>query len=177
MDNVTMKKNTDGRPVKSGNRHWSAMDTVILVLVLLAIGGLIFRVVDMSRKDRLTKDETMYVIRFTVEDTHREVLSEITGAEKVYLYEGDALVGYFGVYRDEATNMDSPALTIVPPRGDAPEGHVGAEGYLVCTTGKAMNGGLLIGESGQYLIPGSEVAVRTDRVLLTLRVTEIRRHG
>ena len=119
----------------------------------------------------------MYVIRFTVDDTHREILSEIVGADKVYLYEEDALLGYFGVYRDGTSNTDSPALTIVPPKGDVADGHVAAEGYLICTTGTAMNGGLLIGESGRYLIPGSEVSVRTDRVLLTLRVTEIRQHG
>ena len=49
MDNMT-KKGADSQRTRQGKRHWSAMDTVILVLVLLAIGGLIFRVVDLSRQ-------------------------------------------------------------------------------------------------------------------------------
>jgi hypothetical protein len=169
------KKSPTGQRMKQGKRRWSVIDTVILLLVLLAIGGAVLRVVDISRKDRLNRDETMYVISFTVDDTHPDVLAEIRGTDAVYLYEEEAFLGYVGMYRSENADDNLPALTIIPSKSDAAEGHVGAEGHLVCTTGTALNGGLLIGKSGRYLIPGSEVTVRTDRVLLTLRITEIRK--
>lgn len=171
------KMSPAGQRMKQGKRRWSAMDTVILVLVLLAIGGVVFRVVDASYRDRVKRDDKMYVIGFTVEDIHRDVLAELKGADAMYLYEEDAFLGYMGMFRDETTNTTSPALEVIPPKADAQAGHVGATGHLVCTTGTAMNGGLLVGKSGRYLIPGSEVVVRTDRVLLTLRVTEIREHS
>ena len=169
------KKSPMGQRMQKGKRRWSVIDTVILLLVLLAIGGVVLRVVDISRKDRLNRDETMYVISFTVDETHPDVLAEIRGTDAVYLYEEEEFLGYVGMYRSENEGENTPALTIIPPKADAAEGRVGAEGHLVCTTGTVLNGGLLIGNSGRYLIPGSEVMVRTDRVLLTVRVTEIRK--
>lgn len=164
------KKSQMGQRMKQGKRRWSPIDTVILVLVLLAIGGAILRVVDMSRQDRLNRDDTMYLVSFVVDDIHTDVLAEIHGTDAVYLYEEEMLVGY--VAMDSGTDIHAP-LDIIPPREDAEENHVGAKGRLLCTTGTYLNGGLLIGKSGRYLIPGSVVKVRTDRALLTLRVTQI----
>lgn len=169
---MDMNQNTK---VRSRKGRWSAVDTVIVLLVLVAIVGLVYRVIDAARKEGETA-RTMYRVYFEVPETHEDVLSEVRGFDAIYLYENNVKLGYIGVYEDTATGTYTVALTPTPAMGATGDRRVTAEGCMVCTDGTLEGGSLLVGESGRYLTPGSEVEVRTDRVLLTIRITSIREH-
>ena len=52
-----------------------------------------------------------------------------------------------------------------------------ATGILICNNATvSAGGGLMVGDSGRYLTPGSVLEVRTDRVLMTIRITSVREH-
>lgn len=157
-------------------RRWSAVDTVILLLILVAVAGLVYRVIYAARQEA-TADPVMYRVYFEVLETHEDVLAEVQGFDAVYLYENDVRLGYIGVYRDTATGEYTVALTPTPAPGATGDDRVTASGCMVCTDATpASGGGLRIGESGRILIPGSVLEVRTDRAFLTVRVTSIREH-
>jgi hypothetical protein len=164
-----MKQNT---PAKTRKGRWSAVDTVIVLLVLIAVAGLVYRVVYAARTEN-KNTRTMYRMYFDVVETHEAVLAEIQGFDAVYLYENGVKLGYIGVYEDTATGEYTVALT---PTYTEANDMATATGCLVCTDGVMKDGGLLVGESGRYLTPGSELQVRTDRALLTIRITSIREH-
>ena len=53
-----------------------------------------------------------------------------------------------------------------------------AKGTLVCNNATpAPNGGIQAGSSGRYMTPGSVLEVRTDRAVMTIRVTAVRERG
>ncbi len=158
-------------------RRWSAVDTLVLLLILAAVAGLVYRVVYAAKQEAET-DPVMYRVYFEVQETHEDVLAEVKGFDAVYLYENDVRLGYIGVYQDTATGEYTVALTPAPAAGASGDDRVTATGCLVCTGGTlAAGGGLRIGESGRVLVPGSVLEVRTDRAFLTLRVTSIREHS
>ena len=157
MDTANVKKPRR----KGGQSRWSAVDTVILILVLLSIAGIVYRAVYIIRQDMNAAGKTKYVIDFVVEETHEDVLGEVREDDPVYLYEGDAVLGRIGL--SDITH------------GARGERYASATGSILCASGSMQNGALLIGTSGRYLTPGSVVTVRTDRALLTLRITDIRK--
>lgn len=168
MDNNMMKKT---------KKRWSAMDTVILLLVLVAVAGLVYRVIYAARKDA-EADPALYRVYFEVLETHKNVLAEVEGFDAVYLYEDDTRLGYIGVYQDTATGEYTAALNITPATGATGSHRVTATGIMICSNAvPASGGGLLVGDSGRYLTPGSVVEIRTDRALLTVRITSVREHS
>ncbi len=157
-------------------KRWSAVDTVILLLIVVAVAGLVYRVIYAARKDA-EADPAMYRVYFEVLETHEDVLAEVRGFDAVYLRENDVCLGYIGVYEDTATGTYTVALTPTPAEGDAGNGRVTAAGCMVCNNATpASGGGLRVGDSGRFLIPGSVMEVRTDRVLMTIRITSISEH-
>ena len=167
-----MEKNWNQR----NQRRWSAVDTVILLLIVVAVAGLVYRVIYAARRDA-EADPAMHRVYFEVLETHENVLAEVKGFDAVYLYENDARLGYIGVYRDTATGEQTVALQVAPAVGATGDKRVTATGCMVCTGGTWASGGsLLIGDSGRYLTPGSVLEVRTDRALLTIRITSITEH-
>lgn len=164
----------DNKMVSKPKKRWTAMDTVVLLLVLVAVAGLVYRVVYAARKD-MEAEPAPYRVYFEVLETHKDVLAEVRGFDAVYLYEDDICLGYVGVYQDLATGEYTPALTVSP--GEEMN-HVTATGILVCNDATiAPGGGLRVGDSGRYLTPGSVLEVRTDRAILTIRITSIREHS
>lgn len=168
MDMQTQTKQRKGR--------WSAVDTVILLLILVAVAGLVYRMVYAARHEAAA-ERTMYRVYFEVLETHEDVLAEVRGFDAVYLYENGVKLGYIGVYEDTATGEYTVALTPTPAEGATGDGRATATGCMVCTDGTLSGGSLLIGDSGRYLTPGSEVEIRTDRAFLTVRITAIREHS
>ena len=58
------------------------------------------------------------------------------------------------------------------------EARATATGVMICANATlSSGGGLQVGDSGRYLTPGSVLEVRTDRALLTIRVTSVREHS
>lgn len=169
--------NMDNKMMSKPKKRWSAWDTVILLLVLLAVAGLVYRVVYEAHKEAETQP-TMYRVYFEVLETHKDVLAEVKGFDAVYLCENNTRLGYVGVYQDKETGEYTPAITTAPAVGATGSNRVTATGILVCNNATlASGGGLRIGESGRYLTPGSVLEVRTDRAVLTVRVTSIREHN
>jgi hypothetical protein len=167
-----MKKNQSDKQ----KRRWSAVDTVILLLVLVSVAGLVYRIVYAANKDAAA-EPVMYRVCFEVLETHEDVLAEVKGFDAVYLYENDVRLGYIGVYEDTATGDYTVALTPSPAPGATGDNRVTAVGCMVCTDATPVNGGIRVGDSGRYLVPGSILEVRTDRALLTIRVTSVRKHS
>lgn len=157
--------------------RWSAVDTVILLLVLVAVAGLVYRVVYAARREG-DATSAMYRVYFEVQETHEEVLAEVRGFDAVYLYENDVRLGYIGVYRDTATGEYTVALTPSASTDGTGDHRVTGSGCMICTNATLReDGGLHVGDSGRILVPGSVLEVRTDRALLTVRITSIREHS
>ena len=150
--------------------RWSVVDAVILLLVLAAIAGIIYRIVITVTDDGRAGER--YEVYFEVSETHNEVLKEIGAFDEVYLMENDMLLGSIGATSvDETTGMGIPALTVESIENSD---MVTAKGCMVCLGTQSDDGGLLVGETGRYLSLGSILTVRTDRAVLTIRITEIK---
>ena len=158
-------------------RGWSAIDTVILLLILAAIAGVVYRVADAARQSIANEERPLYAVYFSVEETHKDVLAEIRGFDAIYAPEDGVRLGYIAAYEDTEEGDYTPALAIVPAVDATGRDRVTASGCFICTEGTMKNGGLLVDGNDRYLTPGSELCIRTDRAVLTIRITEIRAHG
>jgi hypothetical protein len=150
--------------------YWSAVDTVILLLVLASIGGIIYRVAMSISREESEVSDTVYEVYFQVEETHRNVLDEVKGFDPVYLYENDRLLGAMGATIDPETGAYMAVLTPAYIEGTE---LATATGCMVCKGSAVQNGGLLVEGTGRYLTRGGVLKIRTDRVLLTVKITEI----
>lgn len=158
-------------------RRWSAVDTVILLLVLLAIAGVVYRVVVTVRQETETAQETLYEVYFEVAEIPAATLAEIRGFDPVYLVETQSRLGYVGVYKDASTGGYRVALT---PHSSVEAGsaeRTTATGCMICGGDLLDDGSLSVPGSERYLTPGSELVIRTDRAILTVRITGIRSHS
>lgn len=168
-----MENNQNTTMLRRGRRpHWSVVDTVILLLVLTAIGGIVYRVVvTVSREQEEAREPgTVCEVYFEVQETHRDVLAELHGFETVYLYENGMRLGAIGATINAVTGDTVAALTINPIEGTE---QATATGCMICRGSTVENGVLLVEGTGRYLTMGSVLQIRTDRVLLTIRVTDI----
>ena len=112
-----------------------------------------------------------YRVYFEVSETHREVLDQIQGFDEVYLVENDMLLGSIGATSvDAETGKGIPALTPINVEGTD---MATATGCMVCRGVMSADSGLLVGDTERYLSLGSVLTVRTDRVILTIRITDI----
>lgn len=167
------------RNEKQKQRHsrWSAVDTVILLLVLLAIAGIVYRVVMTVRDEKAEEIQTTYEVYFEVMETHEDILAEIRGFDAVYLLENGERLGYIGVYKDGVTGENRVALTPTPVVSEEGMNRVTALGCMICAGSTLEDGSLAIPGSDRHLTPGSEMELRTDRAILKVRVTGIRSHS
>ena len=157
--------------------RWSAVDTCILLLILAVLAGLIWRVVDAALREQDDGKRVMYAVYFTVEDTHKNVLGEIGGFDAVYDPEDGTKLGHIAAYEDPETGRFLPVMTLKPAVNTPNADYVSATGCMICTAATEKDGSLAVDGSGRYLTPGSTLTIRTDRALLTVRITEIRVHG
>ncbi len=171
-----MDKNQNQTTHQSEGRRksrWSAVDTLILLLVILAIAGCVLRVVYAANQEA-NKPSEQYLIRFTVSEIHKDIVAEIETRDTLYFYETDQRLGFLAVTQDEATEELVSTLEIKPVEGTE---LVTVTGWLICFDGTMGEGGLYIEGSGRYLTPGSTVEVRTDRARFTVCITEIRENS
>lgn len=171
----TEKEKKRDKPTRGGG--WSVMDTLIVLLILAAVAGMVYRLVDAVGQNRAEENRPMYAVYFSVEETHKDVLAEISGFDAVYDPEDGVKLGYIAAYEDAEEGIYKPALAIVPAVDSTGRDRVTASGCFICAEGTVMNGGLLVDGDDRYLTPGSELRIRTDRAVLTIRITEIRAHG
>lgn len=172
MDRKNRKENRGER-----RGRWSAVDTVILLLIILAIAGVVYRTLATIRKEHTDVSETTYEVYFEVAETHEDTLAEIRGFDAVYLVENQQRLGYIGVYKDLSTGEHRVAMTVTPVAGNGGADRATAIGCMISGGTLTADGSLAIPGSDRYLTPGSELVVRTDRALFTIRVTGIRSHS
>ena len=158
-------------------RGWSVIDTLIVLLILATIAGVVYRVVDAAEQSAAQENRLMYAVYFSVEEIHKDVIAEVRGFDAVYDPEDGVKLGYIAAYADAEEEGYKPALVIVPAVNATGRDRVTASGCFICTEGTMMNGGLLVDGDDRYLTPGSELEIRTDRAILTIRITEIRVHS
>jgi hypothetical protein len=162
------QSNTPATRTRTG--RWSVIDTAILLLILVAIAGIIYRIVITVTDDGDVG--TRCQVYFEVSETHRDVLDGIQGFDEVYLLENDMLLGSIGATSiDPETGKGVAALT---PKNAEGSDMATATGCMVCRGTVTKGGSLLVGETGQYLSRGSVLTVRTDRAVLTIRITDIK---
>lgn len=159
--------NTSLRQNRKGG--FSAIDVLIILLVLAALVGIVYRIVVTVADD--APAGTVCRVYFEVSEVHRDVLSEVRAYDTVYLYETDMRLGVIGATIGEGGNA-SPALTpIYAEESD----QATATGCMVCRAVTVTDGSILVAGTDRYLTRGSVLKIRTDRVLLTIRVTDIQR--
>ena len=161
------QSNTPTRRERKG--FWSAVDTLILLLILAAVAGIVMRIVITVRND--SPEGEVYRVYFEVHETHRDVLDEVRGFDAVYLCENDMRLGAIAAkVVDDATGKTAAALT--PSYIEGTETAT-ATGCMVCRGPDHSAEGLLVEGTGRYLTCGSVVQIRTDRVILTVTITDI----
>ncbi len=172
---MSMKKDTkrEGRgaempAVKEKKRRWSAVDTLVVLALVLAVAGVIIRAVMDDREAAAQTYDGPFDVYFTVPEIHESVLSEIHGFDMLYLCETGEKVGYIGKYDDGSVALTQTG--VLPVAGGE---MVSAQGCLVCLEGTLSEGGLLPAEANRYLAPGSILTLRTERAVITVEITEI----
>ena len=157
--------------------RWSAVDTVILLLVVLAIAGVVYRALVTIRKENTAVQANTYEVYFEVDETYEDTLAEVRGFDAVYLVDNQHRLGYVGVYKDLNSGEHRVAMTVTPVAGTQLANRATAIGCMICAGSLTEDGSLAIPGSDRCLTPGSELVVRTDRAILTIRVTGIRSHS
>ena len=145
--------------------------------MVLAVAGVVYRALTAIRQESTASRETTYEVYFEVEETYADTLAEIRGFDAVYLAENQQRLGYVGVYEDASTGEHRVALTVTPIVGTQLADRATAIGCMICAGTLTEDGGLTVPGSDRCLTPGSELEVRTDRAILTVRVTGIRSHS
>lgn len=174
-------------------RRWSAMDTVITILLVAAVVSLVGRVIYAYRNRSHADVAHLYTVEFEVASIQAENLRQIEAFDVVYVYESGAMVGYIGAEEMdgvrsvaihakktmESAETTEGALTeetgIEVAEGVPPifTGYTEAYGSMICVGGELEDGCLYVSNMEAYIAPGTELTVCTDKVLFTMRVRSI----
>ncbi len=171
------QKRAERRALRRDRGGFSVVDVVILLLVLVAVAGVVYRVVYPALSDAVAEEEASYVVNFEIFETHMDILGAVRGGDAVYVAETNTRLGYIGYRAVEGTEEYEAMLTVTPVGSDEGPNRAIGEGQMVCTKGRMQNGALLVSGSDVYMTPGSELEVRTDRALFTIRITAVEFHG
>ena len=164
------KKPENRKRLPKKGLRWTAIDTFILLIVLLAIAGAVVRsFVNFDEKSESEVVGGPYYVEFTVREIHTDVLAEFEISDRFYLYETGEFIGYLGYYANGERALK--ATSFVEGGNGA---LVAAEGCLYCSEGTLKNGGLLLKDVNSYLVPGAVLRLRTDRAVMTVEITKIR---
>lgn len=172
---------------KRARRKWSAMDTVILILIVAAVASVVGRVIYAYLQRGGEDEASIYTVDFDVADIREAVLQNVSGFDAVYLYESGARIGYIGVEESDGEqwvalypkntwtgqDLSEDESTTEEETLPVATGSTAAQGSMICTGGDLEDGCLYLDAAGLYIAPGSELKVCTDRVVFTLRVTRI----
>ncbi len=156
-----------GRRGRQTSARWTVIDTVIVLMVLLAIAGAVLRSVMDSDKDKVVADTGTYYVDFTIPEIHPSVLAEIQAFDALYTYETNTHVGYVGAYDDGTIAL----RTVTPLNSNG--SFVAAEGCMVCLEGTMKDGSLLIRGMDTYLTPGMSLTLCTERVMIVIEISDI----
>lgn len=162
----------------AGRVRWSPIDVFLILLVILTIGGFVFRFVYANSRARAEDTRTLYDVTFQIESIHRATLSRIEAGDMVWMHDpvsASEALGYMEAETDEETGQQIAALHALNNDGIGDD-RVTAVGTLVCTDARMADGFLMVDGCPQCLAPGTEITVCTERVTFTLKVMAIRLH-
>lgn len=168
------RQDENRRARRTRKRSWSAADTVLVLLAILVVAGLVFRVVYAAQQDRKDQKHLQYIVEFEIINTHKDALAGIKSFDAVYLAEKDSKLGYIAGKAMNEEGIYPPAVKVFETPETRGEDTVIGNGQLVCTEAVSATGGILLRGSDRYLVPGSVLILRTDTVVFTARITEIR---
>ncbi len=141
--------------------EFTAVDTAILLLVLLTLGGTIFGWVYQSlTADEAVEDGTTYAVTFRIASTHRRVTEGLAAGDKLYDSDGN----FLGYLRDDLTVSDDTDARL--------SDRVVGNGSMVCS-GRLDGRSLLIGDMDHYLTPGDTYCIHTEEEILTVYILKI----
>ncbi|MBE6585054.1 MAG: hypothetical protein E7645_00845 [Ruminococcaceae bacterium] len=151
---------------RKGSR-WTAVDTVILLMVLLAVAGVVAR--SFMQTPKVTpQDNATYFVEFNIKEIHQSALEGLQAGDALYLYETNALVGYIGKYENDKIAINETGAV------EGKKGYVTAWGCMFCRDASYKDGALLVEGTDTYLVPGSVMLLRTDKAVFEVEITKIR---
>ena len=155
-------KNSPAPGRKGKKSEFTAVDAVVLLLVLVAVVGAVFGWVYQALDNGSELDESAtYAVTFRISETHGDVVDGLAVGDAVYLLEDGSFLGYL---RDD--------LSVCDVTDAAYADRVTGTGSMVCL-GNISGRSLELGEGGRCLTPGDTLLVRTEREFLTIDILEI----
>lgn len=160
---------------KGKERRWSVADTVVALVVLLAIVGALGRLVFFGGDDAkaaIVGDGNTYCIEYTVDEIYEAAADSIKAQDGVYLMETGDRIGYIARYED-----NTPVIKKYNIAGqNSTDGEyikVALEGIIFCDSAVMRDGCLYVADSGKYIAPGSQIAFVTETAVLNVRIASI----
>lgn len=160
---------------KNKARRWSVADTVVAIIVLLALVGGIGRLVFFGgddAKEAISGDGKTYKIEYAVDEIYEAAADSIKALDGVYLYETGDRIGYIARYEDYTPVIKKYNIA-GKNRADGEYLKVALEGIIFCDSATMRDGCLFIADGGKYLAPGSQISLATETALLNVRIVSI----
>ena len=166
--------------------RFNILDAVILLLIILCVVGFFFRYT-ISESLGFETELQDYRVRFEVSGERATLPSQLFKGDVLYTTDGTAAGTLMGVAEFSSENtimagnqtlLTRPTEIYVSDKGvpifvSYPEGSlIDAEGAFKCEGGYNSDGYFLLGGE-RYLAVGQTLTLYTDRVKLTITVTEI----
>lgn len=170
---------TERQPKKEAKkaklRRWSVADTVVALIVLLAIVGTVGRLVFFGGDDAkaaISGDGVTYRVEYTVDEIYEAAADSIKALDGVFLYETGDRIGYIARY-DDYTPVIKKMYIAGEGRSDGEYIKVTIKGTIFCDNAVMRDGCLFISDGGKYIAPGSQLALSTETALLNVRIVSI----
>lgn len=177
-EKAVVPKDKGGDGEKSGGQkhksprkgwRWTTVDTIILLMVLFAIGGIVARSLMQHRAAGAQSAPETYFVSMSITEIYEDALVGFKAGDALYLYEDDTLVGFVGQYENgERAIYDMAA---VADKKDCATAKV----IFFTQDATQRDGALLLEEAGIYLVPGAVLTMRTDTAVFEVRILEIRK--
>ncbi len=154
---------TPRRSPNGFKRTWTVVDTVIVILLLVAIGATFFRwAYDIVGKQEADEMIGNYYVIFQIDETHGSIVEGLEGGDALYLAEDGTFLG----------RLCHDSLTTVQVTDADHPGYVMGKAAMLCDGSMKENSLHVVGLN-RYLTPGDQICVRTEREVFVLCVTEI----
>jgi len=159
---------------KNRSRRWSAADTAVAVLILLAVVGIVGRLVFFGGSDvkDYMGDGVVYSVEYTVDEIYEATANSIKAMDTVSLLETGDAIGYIAPYADY-----TPVIEKIYIDGeDFSDGEylkVSLRGIIFCNNAVMRDGCLFVADGGKYIAPGSHLTLATETALLDVKVVSI----
>ncbi len=163
MDTTSNQKKGRSSPRKGGSNRSAVVDVVIILLAVVALAGVFFRWVFATAGEDRTHGDKTYIVSVEIAEAHKTTLESLRAGDTLYLADDASYTGYF---------VSTPTVLLRPTEGALPNRAV-ATARLSCEGVLGTDGTLTLTSGDICLSPGSELEVRTDRALLSLRVVKI----